>query len=328
MAYPNEIFEIKLNNTAIQGNIIWNALGMVPEETGLMRKLGLIIQRSATAGQTIKFIVTKRQKIKKVKNVPYVTQTETWAQKYDAITEDVTFKPGYYWAASGDEQSKELFLLTGAVQAHVFGKRIMERGRYEDIHYAKLCHDWLQISANKAKNVVEITTADLTQIDDAKAIKLYETLIGLITKIRKVSNELTASLGDVEGRIKILISPELRAAFQMALFKKAINPKYILDNGAQYMTVDGIKMYVTNVLGLNHSYSDLVSVDLRKLHCLLILDLGPNNPAVIYQSGKNYAKQAEDPMMAGLFHASFRGSEGAKVWSELAKFSLYGIYTT
>ena len=111
----------------------------------------------------------------------------------------------------------------------------------------------------------------------------------------------------------MLISPALRAALQMALFKKAINPAYVLQDGEQYMTIDGVQMYVTNILGANHGYSDLVTVDLSKLHLLMVLDLGPKTPALIYLGGKAYAKQAEDPTMAGLFHASFRGSEGAIV---------------
>ena len=326
MAYPDKIFNFKLNGVEIDGNKLYSELGIVPQETGHFRKLGLILDRLREPGQTLQFTIPKRQKLKKVKNVPYVTQTEAWANTFEGYKFEIKFKPGYYWVASGDRMNQELFLLADQIQGHIFSSRIIEKGRYEDINYVKTAKTFLD--ANKANNVMELLTTDLTNLDNAKAVKIYETFLEMIKKVRKVSNDITASLGNnLVPKLKVSISPDMRMALQMALFTKAINPEYILEEGEKNMIVDGVKLHTLNVFGSNTTYSDLVSVDATKFHALFVVDLGEKAPAIAYRGGANYAKQAEDILMAGLHHASFRSSEGVGVWEEIAKFCVYGIYT-
>lgn len=326
MAYPDNIFNFKLNGVAINGNKLYSQLGIVPSETGHFRKLGLILDRLPEAGQTLQFTIPKRQKLKKVKSVPYITQTQAWANPFEGYKFEITFKPGYWWAASGDEMSKELFLLANSIQGHIFASRIVEKGRYEDINYVKTAKTFLD--ANKANNVMELLTTDLTNLDNAKAVKIYETFLEMIKKVRKVSNDITASLGtNLVPKLKVSISPDMRMALQMALFTKAINPVYILEEGEKNMVIDGVKLHTLNVFGSNITYSDLVSVDATKFHALFVVDLGENAPAIAYRGGKNYAQQTQDNLMAGLSYASFRSSEAVGVWNDIAKFCVYGIYT-
>lgn len=232
---------------------------------------------------------------------------------------DETYQNGL-WLETLDEG------LVNGVKA-AFTRKAASMGREFNLtailQYFKRLDAWFK-TTNGKKNITEILSSDMTGITVDKAMKVYEKVVQLITKIVNTKNKFFTNRGNSwVSNVRILVSPAFKAVWLLLMTRLGRQPDYVVGvDGLKRLSILGVPFYEINTLNDNIPaglYHKTMGVDLTKFHMMIIVD----KRAAPFKVAKRQMTQTTTKQ--GNITIHYKGRMGGKVWDKLAEFCLYGV---